>query len=374
MTVHLFRSDDCESEVLSDVYNLLCCFPGPMQFSIEPETSYFSDFTEPSPKDPFESIETKFCSMAIEESVGFESRFFARNTLSWQQIFEHCGNLRMQHDIGDDEFVVFLTSHNNNLNWFSAGNPQGPRDHFVHTEDWDYFVGSDRRFPIAYQIATGVLKKFVFQDYADLNASWHEEPRGCMLDFCKNKRQVSLKVRTGDICTDCLNLFKSRKAPSDLMEQVFSILDGIRSHMLFKSRFQISKKVPVLHIEGRNKDLIFPELGRLKLHLNPLEKTIYLLFLNHEDGILMSHLPDYRKEIEHLYLSLSTADSIASIERRINDLVNPHSNSCSEKISRIKRKIQECLGEQLAQHFIISGANATPKRIAFDRSLLVSVP
>lgn len=375
MIVHLFRSDDCGPGVLQDVHSLLSTFPGPMQFKMQPETSYFDEFSDDVPAEPGELIEYNYQINADAcEMASFENRFYERKTLSWNQIFEQCRMLRRQHDIGSEEFLVLLTSHNNNLNWFSAGNPDGSRDHFVHTEDWDYFLGSDRRFPVAYQIATGILKKFVFSDYADLTNHWHEEPRGCMLDFCKIKKEVSLKVRTGDICPDCLKLFNERNAPHALMEQVFAILDGIRSHMLFKSRFQVSKKLPALHIEGRNKDLLFPELGRLQFHLNPMEKTLYLFFLRHEDGVMISHLNDYLDEVREIYQSVSPADSRIAIERRVRDLVNPRSNSCSEKISRIKRKITETLGEQLAQHFIISGANGTPKKISYDRSLLVVNP
>jgi hypothetical protein len=371
MNIHLFRSDDCEPEVLNDVYNLLSSFPGPMQFRMQPETSYFEDFSDDVPELPEEKRVYSAASYSPDNRINFEDRFFERQTLSWNQIFEHCRMLREQHDIGKEEFLVLLTTHNNNLNWFSAGNPDGSRDHFVHTEDWDYFLGSDRRFPIAYQIATGVLKKFVFNDYSDLSQHWHQEPRGCMLDFCQIKKEVSLKVRTGDICPDCLSLFEERKAPSALIEQVFAVLDGIRSHMLFKTRFQVSKRLPELHIKGQGKDLVFPELGGLQLHLNPLEKTIYHFFLRHEEGVLISHLSDYFHELMDLYLSISTADSRELIERRTRELSNPRSNSCSEKISKIKKKIVEALGEEMAQHYIISGANGTPKRIRFDRSLLV---
>ncbi len=371
MTIHLFRSSDCDPEILTDVCNLLSSFPGPLRFIQNNETCSIQNFSKnpEEPKEqqnfPIEDSVVNFC------SYNFNERFFERKSISWDIIFQTCQELRRRHDIGKEEFVVLLTSYNNDLNWFSAGNPSGDRDHFVHTEDWDFFVGSDRRFPIAYQIASGVLKKFVFRSYADLQEYWHEDPRGCMLDFCRDKTQVTLKVRTGDICPDCLHLFEEREAPSPIIEQVFRIFDGIRWQMLFKSRFRISRQLPVLHIEGRNKNLVFPDLARLDVHLNPLEKTVYLFFLNHPEGVLMSHLPDYKKEIRALYESVCPADDPAKIDLRVDELVNPRGNSTSEKISRIKRKLTEALGEEIAPDFIISGANGKPKKIALDRSLLV---
>jgi hypothetical protein len=195
-----------------------------------------------------------------------------------------------------------------------------------------------------------------------------------MLDFCKEKKQISLKVRTGDICSDCLKLIHERGVSPAVVGQIFSIFDGIRTHMLFKNRFEISGNVPVLHILGRNKDLAFPELGMLRLHLNPLEKALYLFFLNHPEGVPISHLPDYKAEILELYASISPADSRETIEKRVEEMIDPVKNSCSEKISRIKRKVTDALGPGMASFFIISGANSTPKKIAFDRSLLVIQP
>lgn len=374
MNVHLFRSRDCEPEVLSDVSALLNSFPGILNFVEQPEVTHFTEFFhQPPPKPEFL---TSFYNNKIDrpEKEDFENRFQKRPTLSWNQIFDKCSQLRQQHDIGNEEFVVLLTSYNNNLNWFSAGNPAGPKDHFVQTDDWDYFLGSDRRFPIAYQIASGVLKKLVFSSYQDLQDHWHEEPRGCMLDFCKEKKQISLKVRTGDICSDCLKLIHERGVSPAVVGQIFSIFDGIRTHMLFKNRFEISGNVPVLHILGRNKDLAFPELGMLRLHLNPLEKALYLFFLNHPEGVPISHLPDYKAEILELYASISPADSRETIEKRVEEMIDPVKNSCSEKISRIKRKVTDALGPGMASFFIISGANGTPKKIPFDRSLLVIQP
>jgi hypothetical protein len=373
MKINLFRSEDCEPEVLADVYNLLNSFKGPMNFVVQPETMAFDDFVAP-PDNPFEKIVMSKASYESSVTRDFKSRYFKRKTLAWDRIFEQCRNLRKQHDIGKDEFVVLLTSYNNDLNWFSAGNPLGPKDHFVHTEDWDFFVGSDRRFPIAYQIASGVLKKFAFKDYEDLGTHWHQEPIGCMLDFCRNKREVSLKVRTGDICPDCLQLFQDRQVPNSLLKQVFAIMDGIRENMLFKSRYKITGKLPDLHILGPGQELVFADIGQLTVYLSPLEKALYLFFLNHEEGVMMSHLPDYRDEIRSIYSSISNADSNMVIDARISELVDPRSNSASEKISKIKRKFTEALGEEQAAHFIIAGANGMPKKISLNRENLVKRP
>ena len=372
LKINLVRSADCNEEILSDVYNLLKGFQGPIVFKEHSESVHILG-KEPSPESLEKMVE--YCSLEqpsrmASESINFHDRFKKRNTVSWEQIFKACAEFRSSNDIGNDEFVILLTSYNNKLNWFSASNPQGPRDHFVHTEDWDFFLGSDRRFPIAYQIASGILKKLVFTNYEDLGAHWHHDPRGCMLDFCQEKAQVTFKMRTGDICPDCLKLFSSRGVSSMVMEQVFRIIDGIRLQMIYKNRFVINREVPALLIEGRQKNIVFPDMGNLMVRLNPLEKALYLFFLNRNEGVQISHLSDYRDEIFAIYSSISNADNQLTQMIRINDLVNPLSNSVSEKISRIKRKFVDALGDDIAANFIISGENAAPRRIPADRSLI----
>jgi hypothetical protein len=52
----------------------------------------------------------------------------------------------------------------------------------------------------------------------------------------------------------------------------------------------------------------------------------------------------------------------------VNDLIDSLSNSISEKISRIRRKFSEALGEEMAADFIITGANAELRYIPSARN------
>jgi hypothetical protein len=373
MIVHLIRSDEYADEKFWQVMDLLRKFPGPLQFRTQEFPVSFSEgeiHAEDFDSKKFERknqpvFEVNFVSAAYEPPQKIYS-------LSWNDIFEKCRAYRLEHDIGDDEFVVLLTEYGNEFNWFSAANPKGTRDMFVQTSNWDFFLGSDQRYPVAYQLSTGILKQLIFRDYKDLQSCWHEQPRGCMMDFCRDKKEITFKMRTGDICHDCLDLFHKRGVNHDVVAQVFDIIDGIRTQMMYKDRFVVRRNPPQMHIVGRNKKMIFPEMGDLQLSLNPLEKTVYLFFLNHPEGVELNFVQDYRAELETIYSGLSNSDNRALIQSRIDDLVNhPLSNSLSEKISRIKRKLIELLGESIASYFIISGENASPKKILLERSKIV---
>jgi hypothetical protein len=141
--------------------------------------------------------------------------------------------------------------------------------------------------------------------------------------------------------------------------------------MLFKSRFTIHGTIPALHIQGRTCDFMVPEMGQLRIPLDPIEKTLYLFFLNHPEGVAISHLSDYRTELMDWYLRLSSSENREQMERSISELTNPLSNSASEKLSRMKKKIVHALGPEIARHFLIAGVKGKPRKITLDRKLVV---
>lgn len=367
MNIRIFRSLDCPQELLVDVVNLLNHYDGPLKFVAEQEAHSFSAFQDP-PENPYEKV---IISKSARPIPFFETRFRTRKTVDWTEIFGMCSRLRQQHDIGADEFVVLLMAFNNTRNWFAAGSPDAQCNFFVHTEDWDFFIGSDQRFPVAYQIASGIVKKLVFNDLSDLNDHWHEKSRACMMDFCSKKEEVKLKMRTADVCTDCLELFEKRGLSPVIFDQVLRILDGIRGQMLLKSRFRFQQKIPVLHIRSRQYNLVIPEMAQLTIHLDHMEKALYLFYLAHPEGIAMSHLPDFSGEILEWYRKISPTEDLHRMEERILKLTNPMENTASEKLSRMKRKFFQALGPEIASHYIIDGLNGRAKKISLDRNLVV---
>jgi hypothetical protein len=361
MNIHLIRSAEFDSERFWEVVNLLHKYPGILQFKTREEPLVMHDDVVREQTITAEAFHTQEKdSAAVNESRRVE-------VVTWNTIFSRCSEYRRKNDIGTNEFVVLLTDYSNDKNWFAAGDPRGERNLFVQTRYWDYYSGSDLRYPVAYHTVTGILKKLMFRDYNDLNAHWHERPIGCMLDFCRNKKEISLKLRTADICPDCLKLINDRSVDHKLVQQVFEVLDGIRAQMVYKARFVINRQPPQLNFEGRNRKLIFPELGDLEVRLTPLEKTVYLFFFSHPEGVALNSIFEHEDEFMDIYSSLSNADSREVMVQRVNDLIDPLSNSISEKISRIRRKFSEALGEEMASDFIITGANAEPRYIPYAK-------
>ena len=85
----------------------------------------------------------------------------------------------------------------------------------------------------------------------------------------------------------------------------------------------------------------------------------------------MNYLPDHQEEISGIYQQLSNQATNEGIASSVEALVDPLSNSASEKISKIRRKFVAAVGEEMAQEYCIKGPNAGVKTIKLDRNLVV---
>ncbi|MFN5070266.1 MAG: hypothetical protein ACK5FC_10310 [Bacteroidota bacterium] len=362
INVHLIRSNEFNKDRYWEILNLLRKYPGVMQFKTQEDALYMQDdeIIHRSVDDDTFNRQYSLLHDLAKSNIEIDE-------VSWDNIFKNCSKYRRKYDIGIDEYVVLLTDYSNDRNWFAAADPKHNKNFFVHTNYWNYYINSDLRYPVAYLIATGILKQLLFKSYTDMSEHWHDVPIGCMMDFCRNKKEISLKLRTADICPSCLNLIKSRNVDHKLVQQVFTIMDGIREEMMHRERFVINRKPPRLEFKGLHKKIIFPEPGDLEIALTPLEKTVYIFFYKHPEGVALNSIYEYEQEIRAIYESVCNTYDNDLVDQRVRDLISPLTNSISEKISRIKRKLIDKLGEDMARDFIIDGSNAELRFIPVTR-------
>jgi hypothetical protein len=157
---------------------------------------------------------------------------------------------------------------------------------------------------------------------------------------------------------------------SALMAQAFEIMESVRRNVLFRERLNLTHQPSRIRISGPKHNIDFPDLPNSELKLTPLEKTVYLLFLKHPEGILFTHLSDHRDEVRELYQKLNPNLDTQKLEESIEALVSPLSQSLSEKIAKIKIKLNNLLGPRLAEYYVISGGSSQPRRIGVDRGLV----
>jgi ribosomal protein L18E len=116
--------------------------------------------------------------------------------------------------------------------------------------------------------------------------------------------------------------------------------------------------------------IILRDFDFMEIKLEPLAKSVFLLFLAHPEGIYFKNLPEYKKELIKIYSRLSNRDDLGAIRKSIDFLTDPTSNSINEKCSRIKEAFRSRLDKVVAINYYITGPAAGLKRITLDRNLV----
>ena len=109
--------------------------------------------------------------------------------------------------------MLLLTDIANEKNWFSMLDNRNPLNGFIHTADWNYYLHSNPAYPIAYSVIALVLQKYMFENTKEMLGHIHHQPIGCVNDFCEDKKEIILKLRTGDICFNCFQLIEHKINP-----------------------------------------------------------------------------------------------------------------------------------------------------------------
>lgn len=108
----------------------------------------------------------------------------------------------------------------------------------------------------------------------------------------------------------------------------------------------------------------------LEIKLEPLIKLVYLLFLNHPEGIVLVNIGDYEKELSSIYSRITKSDDLTKIRQRVSELTNISSNSLHEKISKINKVLKDDLGDKIAFSYQINGVPGEAYKIGLNPSLI----
>jgi hypothetical protein len=110
--------------------------------------------------------------------------------------------------------------------------------------------------------------------------------------------------------------------------------------------------------------------------LQPVHKAVYMLFLNHPEGIEFKRLADYREELTRLYMRTARWMDREKVAESVDKLVNPLDNAINEKCSRIKKAFLDLMDEYRASYYIIS--SHTKKhiggRVWYERLKVITLP
>ena len=369
MKVHLLKSSEVSTDIFTKVVDFLKSIPGPIEFiydvhattSFEDEEVYMYQIRDEA---HFEEKMRPMISHSKIDGGIFRAFPLKRETVTWDSLFKKANQYRKNNHLPNNEFVILLTDIANKQNWFAALDESMPYNGFIHTDDWDYYIKCSAAFPIAYEVIALVLQKHMFNGLYELRTRVHENPIGCVNDLCIHKREIILKLRTGDVCEDCIEKAAGKMSVHEL-HHALHIMSSLREKMLFAQNMKKFSPLSTLKIDPKYK-IFLPEFNNIEIKLRPLEKALYFLFMRYPDGIYHSSLSEHRAELYEIYASISTMGDLNEMRYRIDDMVNALSDSASQKISRIKRVFEDAIGPDLAKHYYIKGESGQKKKIDLD--------
>lgn len=174
---------------------------------------------------------------------------------------------------------------------------------------------------------------------------------------------------------------------NELSQLVKKLVDGGRSDLLLRaigvplleklrieaararlSRLLITKDYRFLLIDYDNREVV----------MNPVHKAVYLLFLNHPEGIEFKKLCDYRDELQGYYMATAKLMDKQTISESVDMLVDPLNNSINEKCSRIKSVFLSMMDIYTANFYIVSSHTQKhvegSNKIWYERLKVITLP
>lgn len=116
--------------------------------------------------------------------------------------------------------------------------------------------------------------------------------------------------------------------------------------------------------------IILPDYDNMEIKMEPLPKTLYILFLRHPEGMMFKELGDHFDELVSIYKRITNRLDISNAIKSLERLTDPFDNSVNEKCCRIKEAFISKFDDNLARNYNITGQQGTPKRVVLDRGLV----
>ena len=127
------------------------------------------------------------------------------------------------------------------------------------------------------------------------------------------------------------------------------------------SRLRITKDYRIYLVDYHNMEIDLPVLP----------KAVFLLFLQHPEGIRFKELTDYYSELLQIYLKLRPIGGRKRQEQSVRDVTDPRRNSINEKCARIREAFVRNFDDRLAKNYYITGKRGEAKRIVLDKSMVI---
>lgn len=228
-------------------------------------------------------------------------------------------------------------------------------------------------------IDTPMLSKEIFLSYLNSRGFHLEHP--AFLFKIENKKASS--------CQDFLLLHVNSESPLATLREFFAFNDqllllpeaepvddqleytGLHKIVIDTIlKYHTSEGLSRLLIDEDGR-LFLLDRNRVEVKMQALARSLYILYLRHEEGIALTELCDHRDELLAIYSSISDYTNPERLSSTVDNLVNFVGNTINPLLSRIRRAFTALLGEQAKEYFI-EGNVRDRKKINLPRNLVIN--
>jgi hypothetical protein len=281
----------------------------------------------------------------------------ASDVKHWNEFFEICQNYRTKKKISENDYVFLLTEYKNTEDYF-GWTDELLGNYFIQTSDWNQYFSAEvnKHFPISYEVVAWILRSLMYDTQEELLANAHIRARGCVMDFCDEKEDIILKMRTGDVCNECLKRISDRGVNPVFLGNIFNTMENIRKGLMYRERNELLGMVSSIRIKlGVNRPkFVLTDVNDLIFNFDESQTAIYL-FLLQAGGVRLTDLSDLKETIKDSYRLVKNGNILdKELETTVSYWVDPRNPEVfTQKVSKINKKIKDLLGEKLALPYMV---------------------
>lgn len=322
MNVHITSTPDFDFNIAKEVVLILNETPGAMDFLIR----------EPLNVNQYGTIHPK---MKTIDKIDF---------LHFNELFDLCQTFRTFREIPEDEYVVLITSIKNHKDWFSAFRG---KNIFIHGEEWEQYTKKDAKYGISYQVIENIFQSQIDLGIIDIKSepNIHDPSIGCINDFCEEKSDIMLKLRTADICESCFSRAIERKLDPLVLDQVLRIIGNLREKFILSNRIDSLIRPEQVHIDP----IRTVTIGKKHIALDPLNKVVFIFFLQNLEGVETKLIADYNEDLKRIYKEVRDNPDSEVIDR----MLDPNNSTFRTVKTRLNQELYKQLGPKLAEYYIL---------------------
>jgi hypothetical protein len=325
MNVHILRSPEYSTEDYNEVINLLKTHTNSIKIKSHPKVNISYENQEP--------------------------------VKHWDEFFKICDQFRSNKKIHENDYVFLLTEHQNQEDYF-GWTDEKLGNYFIQTSGWNRYFQSEvnKHFPISYEVVAWILRSLMYDTQEGLLKNAHERARGCVMDYCDEKADIILKMRTGDVCSTCLQRISERGINPGFLGNIFNTMENIRKGLMYRERNDLLGTVSPVKLKlGVNRPkFVLTEMNDLILNFDEGQTALYM-FLLQTGEVRLTHVRDLEDNLKECYRLVKNGNiSQRELESTVSYWVKPENPEVlTQKISKINKKLRDLLGEKLANNYLI---------------------